>query len=98
MKKLSIALFAVAGIACTLSGATQIPGTPRFQNNDTAAGYQSPAVKAELKINVKDDTKEVLFVQDSTDPFDRATYRNPASRKALIPKPQSFLTPHPHRR
>ena len=69
MKKLSIALFAVAGIACTVSGATQIPGTPRFQNNDTAAGYQSPAVKAELKINVKDDTKEVLFVQDSTNPF-----------------------------
>ena len=62
MKKLSIALFAVAGIACTVSGATQIPGTPRFQNNDTAAGYQSPAVKAELKINVKDARKSFFSV------------------------------------
>ncbi len=69
MKKLSIALFAVAGISCTVYGATQVPGTPRFQNNNTAAGYKSPAVQAELKINVKDDTKEVLFVQDSTNPF-----------------------------
>ena len=46
-----------------------IPGTPRYVNNGTTGGYAPSNVQAQLKIDVKDSTKEVKVIRDNTDPF-----------------------------
>ena len=46
-----------------------IPGTPRYMNNGTTGGYAPSNVQAQLKIDVKDSTKEVKVIRDNADPF-----------------------------
>ena len=46
-----------------------IPGTPRYVNNGTTGGYAPSNVQAQLKIDVKDSTREVKVIRDNTDPF-----------------------------
>ena len=46
-----------------------IPGTPRYLNNGTTGGYAPTNVQAQLKIDVKDSTKEVKVIRDNSDPF-----------------------------
>ena len=46
-----------------------IPGTPRYLNNGTTGGYAPSNVQAQLKIDVKDSTKEVKVIRDNSDPF-----------------------------
>lgn len=67
MKK-SLLFIAVAG-AFGVFAADIVPGTPRDLNNKVAAGYQSPAVNAEFKIEVDKNTDVIHFVQDNTDPY-----------------------------
>ena len=46
-----------------------IPGTPRDRNNNTTGGYAPSNVQAQLKIDVKDGTKEVNVIRDNNDPY-----------------------------
>ena len=46
-----------------------IPGTPRAQNNNNTGGYAPSNVQAQLKIDVKDGTREVNVIRDNTDPY-----------------------------
>ena len=46
-----------------------IPGTPRYMNNGTTGGYAPSNVQAQLKIDVKDSTREVKVIRDNADPF-----------------------------
>ena len=46
-----------------------IPGTPRFQNNNPTGGYSPSNVQTQLKVDVKDSTKEVKVIRDNADPF-----------------------------
>ena len=46
-----------------------IPGTPRYVNNGPTGGYAPSNVQAQLKIDVKDSTKEVKVIRDNSDPF-----------------------------
>ncbi len=46
-----------------------IPGVPRATNNNTSGGYAPSNVQAQLKIDVKEGTKEVKVIRDTTDPY-----------------------------
>ena len=46
-----------------------IPGTPRYTNNAPTGGYAPSNVQAQLKIDVKDSTREVKVIRDNADPF-----------------------------
>ena len=46
-----------------------IPGTPRAQNNNNTGGYAPSNVQAQLKIDVKDGTREVNVIRDNNDPY-----------------------------
>ena len=46
-----------------------IPGTARYANNGVTGGYAPSNVQAQLKIDVKDSTKEVKVIRDNSDPF-----------------------------
>ena len=46
-----------------------IPGIPRDRNNNPTGGYAPSNVQAQLKIDVKDGTKEVNVIRDNTDPY-----------------------------
>ena len=46
-----------------------IPGIPRAKNNQTTGGYAPSNVQAQLKIDVKDGTKEVNVIRDNNDPY-----------------------------
>ena len=46
-----------------------IAGTPRYVNNKPTGGYAPSNVQAQLKIDVKDSTKEVKVIRDNSDPF-----------------------------
>ncbi|MBO4648681.1 MAG: hypothetical protein J5806_11065 [Lentisphaeria bacterium] len=46
-----------------------IPGTPRDRNNQPTGGYAPSNVQAQLKIDVKDGTKEVNVIRDNNDPY-----------------------------
>ena len=46
-----------------------IPGTPRDRNNKPTGGYAPSNVQAQLKIDVKDGTKEVNVIRDNNDPY-----------------------------
>ena len=46
-----------------------IPGTPRSQNNNNTGGYAPSNVQAQLKIDVKDGTKEINVIRDNNDPY-----------------------------
>ena len=46
-----------------------IPGKPRDNNDRPTGGYAPSNVQAQLKIEVKDGTKEVNVIRDSSDPF-----------------------------
>ena len=46
-----------------------IPGTPRDSNNNMTGGYAPSNVQAQLKIDVKDGTKEVNVIRDNNDPY-----------------------------
>jgi len=46
-----------------------IPGTPRDRNNSPTGGYAPSNVQAQLKIDVKDGTKEVNVIRDNNDPY-----------------------------
>ena len=46
-----------------------IPGTPRDRNNNNTGGYAPSNVQAQLKIDVKDGTKEVNVIRDNNDPY-----------------------------
>ena len=46
-----------------------IAGTPRYTNNQPTGGYAPSNVQAQLKIDVKDSTKEVKVIRDNSDPF-----------------------------
>ena len=66
--KRSLLFLAVAGFASVFA-AEVVPGTPRDRSNGVSAGYQSPAVNAELKVNIGEDTREVRFIQSNADPY-----------------------------
>ena len=46
-----------------------IPGTPRDRNNNPTGGYAPSNVQAQLKIDVKDGTREVNVIRDNNDPY-----------------------------
>jgi len=46
-----------------------IPGTPRSANNEMTGGYAPSNVQAQLKIDVKEGTREVKVIRDNTDPY-----------------------------
>ncbi len=46
-----------------------IAGTPRADNDDPTGGYAPSHVQAQLKINVKEDTRQVHVIRDNTDPY-----------------------------
>ncbi len=46
-----------------------IPGTPRSENNETTGGYAPSHVEAQLKIDVKEGTREVKVIRDNADPY-----------------------------
>ena len=46
-----------------------IPGTPRSLHSSVAGGYAPTNVQAQLKIDVKEGTKEVKVIRDNTDPY-----------------------------
>ena len=46
-----------------------IPGVPRYTNNAPTGSYAPSNVQAQLKIDVKDSTKEVKVIRDNADPF-----------------------------
>ncbi|MDD3886544.1 MAG: hypothetical protein PHI35_06715 [Victivallaceae bacterium] len=46
-----------------------IPGTPRVVNNDVTGGYAPSNVQAQLKIDVRENTREVKVIRDNTDPY-----------------------------
>ncbi len=46
-----------------------IPGTPRYQNDNVTGGYAPSNVQAQLKIDVKEGTKEVNVIRDNSDPY-----------------------------
>ena len=46
-----------------------IPGTPRDRNNNPTGGYAPSNVQAQLKIDVKDGTKQVNVIRDNNDPY-----------------------------
>ena len=46
-----------------------IPGTVKARNNNPTGGYAPTNVQAQLKIDVKDGTKQVRVIRDNTDPF-----------------------------
>ena len=46
-----------------------IPGTPRVENNQPTGGYAPSHVQAQLKIDVKDGTREVNVIRDNNDPY-----------------------------
>ena len=46
-----------------------IPGTPRAENHNVTGGYAPSNVQAQLKIDVRDNTKEVNVIRDNRDPF-----------------------------
>ena len=46
-----------------------IPGTPRAENDKPTGGYAPSNVQAQLKIEVKEGTKEVKVIRDNSDPF-----------------------------
>ena len=46
-----------------------IAGTPRNLNSKVSGGYAPTNVQAQLKIDVKEGTKEVKVIRDNTDPY-----------------------------
>ncbi len=46
-----------------------IAGTPRSVNNEMTGGYAPSHVQAQLKIDVKEGTREVKVIRDNTDPY-----------------------------
>ena len=46
-----------------------IPGTPRYANDDVTGGYAPSNVQAQLKIDVKEGTREVNVIRDNSDPY-----------------------------
>ncbi|MDD3153877.1 MAG: hypothetical protein PHS41_03345 [Victivallaceae bacterium] len=46
-----------------------IPGTPRAMNSATTGGYAPSNIQAQLKIDVKEGTREVKVIRDNTDPY-----------------------------
>ena len=46
-----------------------IPGTPRDRNNNPTGGYAPSNVQAQLKIDVKDGTRQVNVIRDNNDPY-----------------------------
>lgn len=46
-----------------------IPGTPRSENDAPTGGYAPSNVQAQLKIDVKDGTREVKVIRDNADPY-----------------------------
>jgi len=45
------------------------PGIPRVSNDAPTGGYAPTNVQAQFKIDVKDSTKEVKVIRDTTDPY-----------------------------
>jgi len=46
-----------------------VPGTPRSENDRPTGGYAPSNVQAQLKIEVKEGTKEVKVIRDNSDPY-----------------------------
>ena len=46
-----------------------IPGVPRYANDGVTGGYAPSNVQAQLKIDVKEGTKEVKVIRDNNDPY-----------------------------
>ena len=46
-----------------------IPGTPRSENDSPTGGYGPSNVQAQLKIDVKEGTREVKVIRDNADPY-----------------------------
>ena len=46
-----------------------LPGIPRASNDAPTGGYSPTNVQAQFKIDVKDSTKEVKVIRDTTDPY-----------------------------
>ena len=46
-----------------------LPGIPRVSNDAPTGGYSPTNVQAQFKIDVKDSTKEVKVIRDTTDPY-----------------------------
>ncbi|MBQ6353176.1 MAG: hypothetical protein IJJ28_07910 [Lentisphaeria bacterium] len=46
-----------------------IPGSPRDENDRPTGGYAPSNVQAQLKIEVKEGTKEVKVIRDNSDPY-----------------------------
>ena len=46
-----------------------LPGIPRVSNDAPTGGYAPTNVQAQFKIDVKDSTKEVKVIRDTTDPY-----------------------------
>jgi len=46
-----------------------IPGKPRSANNDVTGGYAPSNVQAQLKIDVKEGTREINVIRDTSDPY-----------------------------
>ena len=46
-----------------------IPGTPRSENDAPTGGYAPSSVQTQLKVDVRDGTREVHVIRDSADPY-----------------------------